>query len=71
MFLEITADDSVNLAVPGRRFTFDVVKNAQALGDYQVLCERDRRVLRLHIKGQASDGLSVIHKAIKTICRTK
>ena len=71
IFLEITADDSVDVPVPGKNYTFAVVKNAQAIGDYQVLCERKRRVIRLHIKGNLNDGLSAIQKAVEEVCRAK
>ena len=46
VFLQITCDDAVDVPVPGRRYTFGVVKAAQARGDFQVLVERDRRALR-------------------------
>jgi transaldolase / glucose-6-phosphate isomerase len=47
VFLKITCDESVDLPVPGRRYTFGVVEVAQARGDLQVLAERGRRALRL------------------------
>ncbi len=40
VFLQITCDDSVELPVPGQKYTFGVVKAAQARGDFQVLAER-------------------------------
>jgi len=48
-FLFLTAEDPVDLAVPGKPYTFSVLKAAQALGDFQALKERRRRVLRLHL----------------------
>ena len=38
-----------DLPVPGQRYTFGVVKAAQARGDFQVLAERERRALRVHL----------------------
>lgn len=64
VFLQITADDVVDLPVPGQKYTFGVVKSAQARGDFQVLLDRDRRALRVHISGDVSDGLDSILKAI-------
>jgi len=55
VFLQITSDDAVELAVPGQKYTFGVVKAAQARGDFQVLLDRDRRALRVHI----GNGLTV------------
>ena len=46
VFLQITCDDAADLAFPGK-CTFGIVKAAQARGDFQVLAERDRRVLRV------------------------
>ena len=46
VFLQVTCDDAVDLPVPGQKYTFGVVKAAQARGDFQVLAERGRRALR-------------------------
>ena len=42
VFLQITCDDSVELPVPGQKYTFGIVKAAQARGDFQVLADRGR-----------------------------
>lgn len=49
VFLQITCDEAKDLPVPGRKYSFGVVKSAQAQGDFQVLSERKRRALRVHI----------------------
>lgn len=49
VFLEITCDESDDLLVPGQKYTFGIVKAAQARGDFQVLVERRRRALRVHL----------------------
>lgn len=64
VFLQITCDDAVDLPVPGRRYTFGVVKAAQARGDFQVLVERDRRALRAHLGTDVGAGLETLQKAI-------
>ena len=61
VFLQITAAASEDLAVPGRGYTFGVVEAAQALGDFEVLAERGRRVLRLHLGGEVSAGLEQLN----------
>ncbi len=48
VFLQITSDDAADLPVPGQKYTFGVVKAAQARGDFQVLLDRGRRALRVH-----------------------
>jgi len=65
VFLQITVDDHADLAVPGERFTFSVVKAAQARGDFDVLSERGRRALRVHIKGPLEAGLAELATVIK------
>ena len=57
VFLQITCDDAVDLPVPGRQYTFGVVKAAQARGDFEVLAERGRRVLRVHLGTDVAAGL--------------
>jgi transaldolase/glucose-6-phosphate isomerase len=64
VFIQITADDVKDLAVPGQKASFGVIKAAQARGDFGVLAERDRRALRLHIKGDVSKGLATINAAV-------
>lgn len=57
VFLQITSDDPVDVPVPGQKYTFGVVKAAQARGDFQVLLDRERRALRVHIAGDVRSGL--------------
>ncbi len=49
VFLQITCDEANDLPVPGQKYSFGVVKAAQARGDFQVLAERHRRALRVHL----------------------
>jgi transaldolase / glucose-6-phosphate isomerase len=62
--LQVTCDDAVDVPVPGRKFTFGVVKAAQARGDFQVLVERKRRALRVHLGSDVSAGLEKLAAAI-------
>ena len=64
VFLQITADDAADLPVPGEKYTFGVVKAAQARGDFDVLAERGRRALRVHIGGGLEAGLQRLAAAI-------
>jgi transaldolase/glucose-6-phosphate isomerase len=66
VFLQITADDSADLPVPDARYSFGIVKAAQARGDFDVLAERGRRALRVHIKGGLGAGLQRLGAAIRT-----
>lgn len=62
VFLQITADDAGDIPVPGRAFTFGVVKAAQARGDFQVLAERQRRLLRVHLGRDTAAGLAQLQQ---------
>ncbi len=64
IFLQITADDAHDLAVPGQKYTFSVVKAAQARGDFDVLAERHRRALRVHIGSDVAAGLKTLAGAV-------
>ena len=65
VFLQVTCDDSVELPVPGQKYTFGVVKAAQARGDFQVLAERGRRALRVHLKSNLKAGLATLQDAVQ------
>lgn len=64
VFLQITCDDAEDVAIPGQTFTFGIVKSAQARGDFDVLAERGRRALRVHITGDLESGLTILHAAV-------
>jgi transaldolase / glucose-6-phosphate isomerase len=64
VFLQVTCDDAMELPVPGQKYTFGVVKAAQARGDFQVLAERNRRVLRVHVGRDVESGLRTLHSAM-------
>jgi transaldolase/glucose-6-phosphate isomerase len=65
IFLQITCDDAVELPVPGQKYTFGVVKAAQARGDFQVLAERGRRALRVHLGKDLKSGLIALQAAVQ------
>ena len=65
VFLQITCDDRRDLGVPGRRYSFGTVKAAQARGDFDVLAERGRRALRVHLGGDVEAGLVALKSAIE------
>ncbi len=65
VFLQITCEDEKDLAVPAQKYTFGVVKAAQARGDFQVLIERNRRLLRVHLPSDVKEGLVVLRKAVE------
>ena len=67
VFLQITCDDAEDLAVPGQKYTFGVVKAAQARGDFEVLAERHRRALRIHLPADLKSGLRRLSDAFMKV----
>jgi hypothetical protein len=66
VFLQITCDDARDLPVPGQKYTFGIVKAAQARGDFQVLAERNRRALRVHLGADVQAELTRLKQVIET-----
>jgi transaldolase/glucose-6-phosphate isomerase len=66
VFLQVTCDDAADIQVPEQKYTFGVVKAAQARGDFQVLIERGRRVLRVHLGSDVGAGLAKLTTAIQS-----
>jgi transaldolase/glucose-6-phosphate isomerase len=64
VFLQVTCDDALELPVPEQKYTFGVVKAAQARGDFQVLAERGRRALRVHLH-DVDAGLVTLAAAVQ------
>ncbi len=64
VFLQITCDNAVDLPVPDQKYTFGVVKAAQARGDFTVLAERGRRALRVHLGKDVKAGLATLQAAV-------
>ncbi len=64
VFLQITSDEAEDLPVPGHKASFGVIKAAQARGDFDVLTERGRRALRVHLKGDLESSLKMLDRAI-------
>ncbi|MCZ6623804.1 MAG: bifunctional transaldolase/phosoglucose isomerase [Deltaproteobacteria bacterium] len=65
LFLQITCDSALDLSVPGQKYSFGLVKAAQARGDFRVLAERNRRVLRVHLGPDVEAGLAIVEAAMK------
>jgi transaldolase/glucose-6-phosphate isomerase len=64
-FIVLTGDESLDLPVPGAFYTFGVLKHAQALGDIQAMRQKQRRVLHLHLRGDAAQALQQLACAVE------
>jgi transaldolase/glucose-6-phosphate isomerase len=64
VFLQITAEDKADIAIPGKPYTFGLLRRAQAIGDLEALRTCGRRVLRVHIRGDEAVGLEALLRAL-------
>jgi transaldolase/glucose-6-phosphate isomerase len=64
VFLQITCDHEVDIPVPGEKYTFGVVEAAQAAGDFKVLAERKRPILRVHLGSKIVHGLKTLQQLV-------
>jgi transaldolase/glucose-6-phosphate isomerase len=64
VFLQVTCDDAQDVPIPGQKYTFGIVKAAQARGDFDVLAERKRRALRVHLPANLTDALPKLEAAV-------
>ncbi|HMK22487.1 MAG TPA: bifunctional transaldolase/phosoglucose isomerase [Terriglobales bacterium] len=69
VFLQLTCDNANDVPVPGQKYTFGIVKAAQARGDFQVLAERGRRALRVHLPADFPAGLKTLQAALNEALR--
>ncbi|MEM7166638.1 MAG: bifunctional transaldolase/phosoglucose isomerase [Planctomycetota bacterium] len=67
VFLQVTSDDAAELPIPGREYSFGILKQAQALGDFDVLAERNRRALRVHLGPNVQEGLATLKTIIRSV----
>lgn len=66
VYLLLTADEG-DAPVPGERFGFGTLRAAQAAGDFEVLGRHGRRVLRVHLGGDADAGLERLAEAFAAL----
>ncbi len=64
LFLQITAPDTADFPIPGQPYTFSVLKEAQALGDFRALTSRGRRALRVDLGADVLAGLERLRQLI-------
>jgi hypothetical protein len=64
LFFQLTARDKKDFPVPGEPFTFSILKQAQALGDFRALSAHGRRVVRVDLGDDVRAGLQRLHELI-------
>ena len=65
VFIQITHKPAADIDVPGRKISFGVVEAAEARGDFEVLAERGRRLLRIDLEADVEGGLRRLAEALE------
>jgi transaldolase/glucose-6-phosphate isomerase len=65
VFLQLTGKSPRDLPIPGEAYSFATLRDAQALGDLQVLRRRGRRALRVDLGGDIDAGLAQLAAAVE------
>ena len=68
-FLVVTREPERDATPPGHKASFGTVQVAQAIGDMQVLAERGRKVIRVHLK-KGGGGLHALASAVEAALPT-
>lgn len=56
LFLQLTADNPRDAAIPNTGYTFGIFKQAQAMGDMESLLRHGRRIIRIHLGADIEKG---------------
>jgi len=57
VFIQLTAPDTDDMPVPGEKYSFGVLKDAQAQGDFESLLSHGRRAIRVDLGKDVLEGL--------------
>lgn len=66
VFFQISAKDKTDFRIPREKYTFSVLKEAQALGDFRALKAHDRRVIRIDLGDDVLSGLERLAQATQS-----
>jgi len=71
LFIQLVDRAEVDVPVPGTNYTFVELTSAEALGDYMVLIDRGRRVLRIDLDGKGAEGVAKTRDMLSVMFQTK
>jgi transaldolase/glucose-6-phosphate isomerase len=71
VFFQITSDDAQDVSIPAKRFSFGILKAAQATGDFMALSSRHRRLLRIHLPADVQAGLERVKQVVDVVTTDK
>ncbi|HEY0727846.1 MAG TPA: hypothetical protein VGD38_07255, partial [Pyrinomonadaceae bacterium] len=66
VFFQIGAKDKTDFRIPREKFSFSVLKEAQALGDFRALKDEGRRVVRIDLGDDLLSGLDALAEAVQS-----
>lgn len=67
LFVLLTSDTGEDRPIPGQPYTFGMLLRAQALGDFEALRKHKRRVIRVHLAGNAPEGIKALDEALRAV----
>ena len=62
LFIQLTCSDAIDISIPGKPYTFGILKRAQALGDLEALAKHGRRAMRVDLGGDVKKGLGLLRR---------
>jgi transaldolase/glucose-6-phosphate isomerase len=65
LYILLVGDEEKELPIPGEKFGFETLHQAQALGDFRSLDEKGRRVIRIDLGKDIDAGLDALNMSIK------
>ena len=66
VFIQITATPGRDIKIPGEPFSFGLLMQAQALGDFQSLAQRKRRAIRFDVGANPAAGLNQLLNVVQS-----
>ncbi len=70
-FIHFISDSSDSIQIPGKHYTFGLLKNAQAIGDMQALSEHGKNVILIDLGKKYLQGLNFFTNVVKGITPVK
>lgn len=71
LFIQLVDGSKGDISVPGTDYSFGELTGAEALGDYIVLRDRGRRVLRIDLDGEGAEGVAKIRDLLSVVFQTR
>lgn len=65
MFIQIVCEDKIDKDIPGKNFSFGILKQSQAAGDFESLQMHNRKVIKISVGADVNKGLKEIIKEFK------